>query len=387
MNMQNSCIDSYMEVRAKVGKPLTRTQFRELTNRTDTELCNELGIPRKWRNARKICERMFMELEDSEHTTALDPQEFEDRVRDAEAKLDDTSLEEFLSVVAKKQELGNKITDTLPGPDWYKIDLNTVTSKEITVPQVLLFSSDWHLGSRFTDTAALVKHWKAVRDLDNVWVFLLGDLPENARQHVSRELILSQILTPFEQEAIIRRILKEWWKKKIVAGCLGTHDGKFDYRLYGDSPYLTLLREACHHAFGGHGTVEVTVGNQKYTVEMTHQGKGYSMYNPTHAAGRQYREKFPADISVTGHTHRPGISMWSDFESAREMGYNFGGMHIMINMGTFKAQDTYSMMFFKRGVSYTPAVIVYPDKHEMVPVNDIEQAVKYAEYLSQPTRR
>jgi len=161
---------------------------------------------------------------------------------------------------------------------------------------------------------------------------------------------------------------------RLAFACWGNHDLQREEDFLGWSPLAEKLQSLCR-TFLGKASVDWRVGKQSYRLAFTHQARGHSMYHHFHDLLRMYREDNYYDIGISGHLHSPAILQ----DTPRVSVDGKPIRRIAIKVGTYKGADGYCVRFFKPGVVGVPAVVLYPEAHEMVPFRNVRQAMAYAQ--------
>ena len=232
---------------------------------------------------------------------------------------------------------------------------------------IIVFSADWHLGSISVDYKAFQKNIELILNIPNVYMITVGDLIDNFRNFRSLQPVLSQLVNPKDQVGILRSILNEFWeKKKWIASCWGNHDVQRDEAIYGQSTVKEELNKNLVY-FNGKGTLGILVGDQKYTIRMSHDFRGSSIYNQLHSAMREMHFHFPnADIFVSAHKHTPAITNT----------YEYGQRKCFIRTGAFDIDSGYAKRFWEKGAIGVPAVVLRADKHSVYAFPSLEELLE-----------
>lgn len=193
----------------------------------------------------------------------------------------------------------------------------------------LIGIGDLHIENIMAYNDKLESDIKELMNREDVGIIVPGDLSDNAVKYM--DLSFETLAGPKDARRMAKMILG-LVKDKILAMSSGCHerhsDEEADYNhiqdLCGrwDIPYL-----------GHKGLITLWIGEQKYSVAVSHKGKGHSMYNDLHSAVRMVREQYSdADIVITAHTHQMGYL--SQVEQ--------GERRLMVSIGSYKQDDRYS---------------------------------------------
>jgi len=244
-------------------------------------------------------------------------------------------------------------------------------------PIVVVFSSDWHLGSLATNYEEFERNIDFILNTPNVYMVIIGDTIDNFLQFPDKSALLSQIMNPRYQKYMLKSILDELLRKnKILAVGWGDHDSRFEEKLSGSDVIQELTANSVPY-FAGKGVLCIEVGKQRYSCSVMHRSRFNSSINETHGSSQEYRFFVPADINVTAHQHSPAYTVCYRMPVAREAGLGCGGQVILIRTGSYKEKDIYSLRGWNKGQIGTPAVICYSDEWKLIPFSTPELAVEF----------
>ena len=195
-----------------------------------------------------------------------------------------------------------------------KIDL----PHDLTRMEIEIFS-DLHLGSKKCDYMAIQKRVDRVKENDNVYAIILGDVLNNSTK-TSVGDVYEEEMTPMQQVNLATRTF-EPIKHKILGVCTGNHERR-SYKTDGvDLLYFMCAELGIADRYDYCACLLfIRVGQDKrrgtktakyarqicYSLYMTHgDGQGGRTIGGK-ANGLQRRGQIvDADIVVTGHTHAP----------------------------------------------------------------------------------
>lgn len=252
----------------------------------------------------------------------------------------------------------------------YEADISLTTQAPIGIA----VTSDQHLGNVGTDHRLLGRVIDTIIETPGLFVCDNGDSIDNfvALSHETGRY--EQIVRPRHQKQLARWIWIRWAEKLLA--CTGGQHEYFETRVsdFDTAEYLSRKGDAVF--LGPGGKLNLTVGDQHYSVGMWHKFKGNSMYDATAAAKRVCREHGPFDISITGDKHEPAISY------AREQ----GRWSVFVRAGTFKIRDSYgrSLGFETANpLDYVavPVIILWPDERRLWITLDFFGGIDYLRFL------
>jgi len=289
---------------------------------------------------------------------------------------EDVDWRDVLSNASANQDLSKRID-----PRQEHLTITIDTDRPIAIP----FSADLHMGGGFTDHKAVKRTLELILETPGMYFTANGDMIEGfIPGEKSAETVEQMPLGMRQQLAANRSIVQEFVDaKKLLWWMWGDHDAKWFEKLVGVN-ILKVLTDKVVPYFNQAATVSLKVGGEDYLIYVNHSLPGNSMYNRNHAQGRAYREQIPADVIVSGHTHKPAIQWEYRYEKLREMGYGIGGKTTYVQCGTFKTgPDPYTCRFWSRGIIGVPTLIFWPTEHKILALDNPEDAAVHLQGLSQ----
>lgn len=120
------------------------------------------------------------------------------------------------------------------------------------------------------------------------------------------------------------------------------------------------------------GKLNIHLGTEEYVWQCRHKFKYQSSLNYENAMRRLMEIKGPCDVAAEAHYHEP-------FVMQRPI---MGKNRILIRSGSFKVWDDYGQKLAGyKGIPGIPLVILFPDRHKMIPFFDLEEGIKYLKLL------
>ena len=191
---------------------------------------------------------------------------------------------------------------------------------------------DLHIGNPNTDYRRIRQEIEAIKNSPDEYIFFAGDLVDGIFWGGAGGA--EQSLNLNEQFGALRSLFKGLGDK-IIGAVSGEHDSKWSNKT-GSDPYDILTEETGAPYVRGIAEVSLEVGDQDYTMVVSHKAKGHSMYNKNHPTFRQARFNLQgADIYASAHTHQKQVSQ----EAIREIGKARQVTHISV--GPYKSGDEY----------------------------------------------
>ena len=256
----------------------------------------------------------------------------------------------------------------------------TVDLTSATKPIMLVFASDLHLGGGFTNHHEIQKSLEYILDTDRMYMACVGDSIEGFIPGVKGAESTEQMAGSVGAQLYAMESLVDEFTDagKLALWTWGDHDAKWFEQKVGVNVVKMLVDRKVPY-FPGRGLVRLKVGEQEYFLHVNHGELYRSILNETHSQRRMYDMVFPADVTVSGHLHKPAYHVAYRYEYLRDMGLPLGGKVIYIQTGTFKTgPDPYSIRFWRRGIIGVPTVVFRPDRREM---DVFDSPLKAAQYL------
>jgi hypothetical protein len=227
--------------------------------------------------------------------------------------------------------------------------------------------SDQHIGGEGVDYDRLEEITEYIKQ-KNIYVIMGGDEAEFFLSNFKNATALfSQMLSPEEQIAFVESWFNEL-EPWIVSMSWGNHVESRLESLLGINFYGKIKSRIAPY-FNGIGKLNLSVGNQPYSVVLTHKGLARSKYNPNYGAFDLARNKIDADIFVTAHYHEPAFSNFLIRNKPT----------VAIQCGTLNVNDDYSQRGFRFGQSSSssPALFLSSKKRLIIPFEHIEDAIRF----------
>jgi hypothetical protein len=247
-------------------------------------------------------------------------------------------------------------------------------------PIAIQYSGDWHLGAH-SDYEGWAKDIQLVLESPELYLIDHGDDIQNMRMFKDLSGVLSQVLTPRQQNEMLYGIVDELTTKgKLLAKIGGNHDEEFDERLFGEALQSYLLQNLACPRFHNRGLLRLEIGQETYTNVVYHKSRFSSFLRACHDAYREYELFFPADVVSGAHLHRPGIEAMWHYNNARDNGFNFGGLTYLIKVGS-PMKSRYGWKYFAGEAYVAPTVVFYPDRHKKLVFVEAEDALHHIRCL------
>lgn len=208
-----------------------------------------------------------------------------------------------------------------------EIDLEIPTD----VPIVVGLLGDTHLGGRYLDYELLRHHVTLLHEHPLFYSALMGDLREGFFFNPAQN---EQILD-FDEQFGMTMAMVERIKRGLLFSLKGQHDvweGKM-----GTDIYRNIRDQFGRHVLQGTSIVRLKVGDILYTLVVSHNFPGFSMYNKVHGPARTSRFHMQSgDAYIQGDSHQKGIAQQFSND------VNGGLLQTFITTGPYKYGDEYA---------------------------------------------
>lgn len=261
---------------------------------------------------------------------------------------------------------------------------NILTQLNIVLPGdqpiAVASASDLHMGGGFTNHKAVKKTLEFILDTPGVYVGISGDSIEGfipgMKGAASSDQMAGSIGAQLHaMDSLVNDLTQAgkllWWT-------WGDHDAKWFEDAVGLNVVKRLIDRKVPY-FAGRGLVRLTVGAVDYLIHVNHGEKYNSQINETYAQRKMYDYVIPADVTISGHTHKPAYHVAHRYSYLRDMGYNVGGKTIFVQNGTFKTgPDPYSTRWWTKGIMGVPTLVFGAKERDL---DVFDSPLKAAQYL------
>lgn len=207
---------------------------------------------------------------------------------------------------------------------------------DVYLPAVAMISmvGDAHFGSPETDYERLEREFDLIKNTENSYVCLMGDLVDG---FFWGGVAQSEQSANMEEQFLFLASLFRELRGKVIVAVSGQHDSKWAAKT-GLDPYAQFSEITGAPYVRGMAEVNLQVGEIDYKVTVQHQARGFSMYNKTHPAMRNSNFNVQgADSYNSADSHQKGLAV----QSVRE----FGGTSREVVFGVtgpYKRRDEYA---------------------------------------------
>lgn len=274
-------------------------------------------------------------------------------------KIGEFNWREWLPNITERQRLHEKASWS---QDSANITINTDFPCIVYKPL-----ADNHIGDIGCDYNRLLELTDLVKSIPYLYISLTGDDTDNFVSFKNQLPMLSQILSPEEQDEFLLSWLEEL-KDKILFSGWGNHQ-EFEEKVSARSSVKNILNRNLVY-FNGIGICNLQLNAQKYKIVSTHTTRYSSSFNKTHGLKQLARKDIPdADIYIAGHIHDP----------AQEYTYERGVFQLFMVLGSLKMNDGYSKRWFSYFTAQKDgAVVLDTQQHRFIPYPCLEDALEYA---------
>lgn len=246
-------------------------------------------------------------------------------------------------------------------------------SIQIPTPYPVLIGGigDVHWGSLYTDERRFRRDLDTIIGTNGMYVFLMSNLIDNALPSQYPDSMLVAGLSPEEQVASMRSIVKELDERGKVLAAVESpcHEG-WTWKKAGQDVNRLLFEGLSFPILENGGIVFLKIGGHLYKVGLYHQTGPYeSNFNKTHALKQLNRLQRQCDIIIGAHKHYATVEHEYRLRTPQLTD------SVYMRTGTYKLEDRWAT---KRGYSggepSLETVVLYGDKRRMFPMLDIETA-------------
>jgi len=331
---------------------------------TTHELAHEYGIAESTvRDWRLFCKRSL----DLEVGYGRPQMHFLDKKEDP-GPMDDEDVWALMARMSAHRDIERKAQDHL-----------TVALDE-PLPHGIALTGDWHIGVEGVLYDEMDQDFNALAGLPGLLALGMGDYAHNPKARMRPGSSLYRMIVPDPDQQYrmamhqTRKLEGQWIG--LVKGC---HDD-WDSQLAGFERVEAMCR-SLDTAYLGHGaTITVRLGDQEYTILARHKYKYESSINLTNAQRRGWEQIGQPDAVVFAHLHH--TVSHKEPRGSQDVVY--------MRSGSYFKWDEFGMKIgHHQGQRGVPILILYPDKHRMVPFYgaDMEEALRFLETERQYYRR
>jgi predicted phosphodiesterase len=248
-------------------------------------------------------------------------------------------------------------------------DRQTEVSIEIDddKPIGIVFSGDQHIGSLYTDHEQMIKDYEVIKNIDGLYVILMGDLRDNyiTRSHAGGSF--EQAFTANNQAIVAEHVIEEYLSEKTLVVLKGNHDA-WSVKETGEDFIQYLARKIGKPFLWYGGEIKINLNGANYLIHAHHTHRNHSSLNTTNSQRNLFNNTH-ADVIALGHLH------------FNEVHNKSGGKNkdtIWIRSGSYKIQDDYGQYLGGlKGDSRLPMVILYPKEKKLLPFRDMYDGIDY----------
>lgn len=238
--------------------------------------------------------------------------------------------------------------------------------------------SDLHLGSKKCDFPLIQERIDRVKDNDNVYAIILGDICNTALKNSKSDVYEDQ-LRPKEQldQACM---LFEPIKHKILGICQGNHEQRIDKETNIDILYLMARQLDIADKYGATACLLfIRFGHQRYTRDTKNSGRKvcYTLYM-THGSGggstvgakanslERRGQIVDSDIVCIGHTHMPITFRTASYKVDPQNNSAYTKEQVFVNASATLDHESYAERIGCKPSSKISPVIILNGKYKKV---------------------
>jgi hypothetical protein len=292
---------------------------------------------------------------------------FLDRKEDP-GPMDDEDVWALMAKMSAQRDMERKAQDHL-----------TVVLDE-PLPHAIALTGDWHIGMEGVLYDEMDQDFDALAGLPGLLALGMGDYAHNPKAKMRPGASLYRMIVP-DPDTQYRMALHQARKLEgqwlgFLTGC---HD-HWDVQIAGFERVAEMAREL-KTAYLGHGAlISIQLGEQEYHILARHKYKYESSINVTNAQRRGWEQIGQPDAVVFAHLHH--TVSHKEPRGSQDVVY--------MRSGSYFKWDEFGMKIgHHQGQRGVPILILYPDKHRMVPFYgaDMEEALRFLETERQYYRR
>lgn len=271
---------------------------------------------------------------------------------------EETTVEEYLDYAQHGKEINKRL-------DNYKYCIE----KEYDKPICVIASSDEHFGSTGCDYETAIADWRFMRDND-VKLIQNGDLTEQKKEFPKNAFsVLSQVLSPSQQDDFAVKYLKDM-KKNIICAVEGNHGS--NARSGNEHSMRKCCREAGIQYHEGAALVKITIQGAVYRIYCRHRPLSMSKVSPLMGI-RKMASLERADVYIGSHLHQPTYGI----------DWVLGEMRVCILTGTLNTDALYSLKGYGEysARSEFPCLLLFPKTKKIMVFTSMRDAVKYRDMI------
>ena len=252
------------------------------------------------------------------------------------------------------------------------------------IPIAIASASDLHMGGGFTNHKSIRKTLDFILETPNLYVGIAGDSIEGFIPGVKGAASSDQMAGSIgaQLHAMDSLVDELTAAGKLLYWTWGDHDAKWFEDRVGLNVVKRLLDRKVPY-FAGRGLVRLKVCQQDYLLHVNHGEKWQSQLNETYPQRKMYDMVIPADVTISGHLHKPAYHVAYRYDNLRELGYNIGGKTLFVQNGTFKTgPDPYSTRWWTQGIMGVPTLVFGALERDLDVFDSPWKAVQYLRGLS-----
>jgi hypothetical protein len=243
---------------------------------------------------------------------------------------------------------------------------------EENLPYAIAMTGDWHIGMEGVQYEQMDRDLTTLAGVPGLLALGLGDYAHNPKARMRPGSSLFRMVMP-DPDVQYRLALHQAQKLAgqwigLIKGC---HDD-WDSTLAGYERVSDMCTKL-DTAYLGHGaTITIKLGEQEYHILARHKYKYESSINLTNTQRRAWEQVGQPDAVVFGHLHH--TVSHKEPRGTSDVVY--------MRAGSYFKWDEFGMKIgHHQGQRGIPLLIMYPDKHRMVPFYgaDLEEALRFLE--------
>ncbi|RLC74622.1 MAG: hypothetical protein DRJ03_31645 [Chloroflexi bacterium] len=252
-----------------------------------------------------------------------------------------------------------------------RVDNVEVDFTQETKPICIVELADTHIGGIGVDYDQLRRDVQIIAETDGMYCGIGGDQVDNFIDEFLLGGVQEQVILASPQWKLLEDTVGRL-QSKILWARVGNHELWTKKKAM--LPQFANIMERAHVVNVQEiGVLHLHLGAQEYVIEATHKFWGESRLNVGHTCQRLYDFGLtPADVVIVEHRHVPHVGNF----------WRHGKQRWAVRPGTYKTMDTWARQHGFFGADIAPVCLFFwPDKDYIWPMNDVQEAANYLEYL------
>ncbi len=233
-------------------------------------------------------------------------------------------------------------------------------------PIGIALTADWHLGAKGLDIEGFESDMSLLEETRGLFCIGLGDYKDNQNALVHPTGVQEQDFPSNIQDMLVKAWMERIAPLVVVRGCHDDWDKQLSSRDFVE--YICQdINPKPYNLWHG-GRVNITVGDETYTMLARHKIPNESNLNTENAFRRWYDRVGKVDTLCAAHKHDPFVKVM----------HRQGNIVTYIRSGSYKKYDEYGQKLAGyEGTRACPVVVLFPNEHRVVPFEQLRDGVAF----------